>query len=351
MLTLNPFHQVRWLVDKETMEFGHHHQYPHQQQERAVQDNSNEEEYNIQPTPIDRTRMIIVDRVTADQLIVRDPFTAQSLLETMIQSRNTSAILSSQNLSFRRVIVNQRDDDRVEFPTRMRIVQPTHNNVLETHQQHSRLLSETRKRPPPPSGAAAPLPLPQQRYQHQDNQSLLQSTTYQESNLRQPSEADDGEEEEEEETSASSSISNRPQKRRRRNRALNSSQWFSKYQELVEYKEQYGHCHVPYEWPDNVTLSHWVKRQRYCRALLLLLLLFLFYFSLLVSYLLVCFHSFSCVYVVVFFFQDINTNYVKKGNVILFQKKGKSTMGFSFSNHHKTENIIEFTSFTYIYTG
>jgi hypothetical protein len=272
------------------MEFRHHHQYPHQQQEIAVQDNSNEEEYNIQPTPIDRTRMIIVDRVTADQLIVRDPFTAHSLLETMIQSRNTSAMLSSQNLSFRRLIMNQRDDDRVEGPTRMRIVQPTHNNVLETHQQHSRLLSDTRKRPPPPSAAAAPLLLPQQKYQHQDNQSLLQST-YQESNLRQPSEAAaaaaaaDDDDDEEEETSTSSSILNRPQKRRRRNRALNSSQWFSKYQELVEYKEQYGHCHVPYEWPDNVTLSHWVKRQRYRREalLLLLLLLFLFYFILLVS--------------------------------------------------------------------
>jgi hypothetical protein len=48
-----------------------------------------------------------------------------------------------------------------------------------------------------------------------------------------------------------------------RYRALNSGQWFQKFQELVRYKNKYGNCLVPYKCPDHESLALWVKRQRY----------------------------------------------------------------------------------------
>jgi hypothetical protein len=46
-------------------------------------------------------------------------------------------------------------------------------------------------------------------------------------------------------------------------RVFKSGQWFQRFHELVEYKERFGSCHVPHNWEHNVPLAQWVKRQRY----------------------------------------------------------------------------------------
>jgi hypothetical protein len=39
--------------------------------------------------------------------------------------------------------------------------------------------------------------------------------------------------------------------------------WEERLQELVAYHKKYGDCLVPHNWPENVPLAQWVKRQRY----------------------------------------------------------------------------------------
>ncbi|MGK3733534.1 MAG: hypothetical protein ACI90V_000370 [Bacillariaceae sp.] len=39
--------------------------------------------------------------------------------------------------------------------------------------------------------------------------------------------------------------------------------WMSKYEELLDYRLQFGHCLVPNQYSDNPSLAEWVKRQRY----------------------------------------------------------------------------------------
>ena len=39
-------------------------------------------------------------------------------------------------------------------------------------------------------------------------------------------------------------------------------QWQSKLAELTAFQQQYGHCRVPHEWPENKSLSFWVAAQR-----------------------------------------------------------------------------------------
>jgi hypothetical protein len=51
--------------------------------------------------------------------------------------------------------------------------------------------------------------------------------------------------------------------KKKRNRSLNADQWHEKRNELQEYKNTFGHCHVPHNWKPNVALAQWVKRQRY----------------------------------------------------------------------------------------
>lgn len=51
--------------------------------------------------------------------------------------------------------------------------------------------------------------------------------------------------------------------KKKRNRALNTDQWYEKLNELREYKNTFGHCHVPHNWKQNIALAQWVKRQRY----------------------------------------------------------------------------------------
>lgn len=41
------------------------------------------------------------------------------------------------------------------------------------------------------------------------------------------------------------------------------SLWQKRYNELVDFKELYGHCHVPQKYPRNAALGKWVHRQRH----------------------------------------------------------------------------------------
>ena len=65
----------------------------------------------------------------------------------------------------------------------------------------------------------------------------------------------------------SQSISGRSESSRSNNNSHNRSSqrelWIQRYQEMVEFRDKYGHCLVPLNWPENQSLSHWVKRQRY----------------------------------------------------------------------------------------
>lgn len=42
-----------------------------------------------------------------------------------------------------------------------------------------------------------------------------------------------------------------------------SSQWAVMYGDLCDYRERYGNCLVPHNFQENLSLAHWVKRQRY----------------------------------------------------------------------------------------
>eukprot|EP00980_Cylindrotheca_fusiformis_P025163 scaffold13207_cov143-Cylindrotheca_fusiformis.AAC.16 len=39
--------------------------------------------------------------------------------------------------------------------------------------------------------------------------------------------------------------------------------WSEKFEDLVEFRKYYGHCHVPHCYQRNAPLAQWVKRQRY----------------------------------------------------------------------------------------
>ena len=41
------------------------------------------------------------------------------------------------------------------------------------------------------------------------------------------------------------------------------AKWHERYEELVEFKKQYGHCNVPQRYKHNKQLAVWVKNQRY----------------------------------------------------------------------------------------
>jgi Helicase associated domain len=46
-------------------------------------------------------------------------------------------------------------------------------------------------------------------------------------------------------------------------RSSHVEQWKKRFDELVDYQKQHGHCLVPLNWEPNPSLAHWVKRQRY----------------------------------------------------------------------------------------
>lgn len=51
-------------------------------------------------------------------------------------------------------------------------------------------------------------------------------------------------------------------------RAFQEKQWEQQFRELIEFKQEKGHCLVPHSYDKNPTLSRWVKRQRYQYKLL-----------------------------------------------------------------------------------
>lgn len=46
-------------------------------------------------------------------------------------------------------------------------------------------------------------------------------------------------------------------------RAYQAENWTEKFEELLEFRAQHGHCNVPNSFPENMALAQWVKRQRY----------------------------------------------------------------------------------------
>jgi Helicase associated domain len=38
--------------------------------------------------------------------------------------------------------------------------------------------------------------------------------------------------------------------------------WLARFQELMDFREQHGHCNVPTKWPENQSLARWVTFQR-----------------------------------------------------------------------------------------
>jgi len=39
--------------------------------------------------------------------------------------------------------------------------------------------------------------------------------------------------------------------------------WSEKFEDLIEFRKMFGHCHVPHYYHENAPLAQWVKRQRY----------------------------------------------------------------------------------------
>ena len=46
-------------------------------------------------------------------------------------------------------------------------------------------------------------------------------------------------------------------------RSYQTHQFQEQYEELLRFKEEHGHCLVPHMYKENISLSRWVKRQRY----------------------------------------------------------------------------------------
>ena len=52
-------------------------------------------------------------------------------------------------------------------------------------------------------------------------------------------------------------------------RPYQAEQWTEKFDELIEFRKERGHCCVPHTFKENPSLARWVKRQRYVLTLLL----------------------------------------------------------------------------------
>ena len=64
-------------------------------------------------------------------------------------------------------------------------------------------------------------------------------------------------------SSSPSSSSSTPSKSSCKLRSFQSKLWKEKFEELLDYREKFGTCHVPHDWKGNPALAKWVKRQRY----------------------------------------------------------------------------------------
>lgn len=49
----------------------------------------------------------------------------------------------------------------------------------------------------------------------------------------------------------------------KRFRTYQADQWQERFEDLVEFKAEHGHCLVPHNYPPNQQLAQWTKRQRY----------------------------------------------------------------------------------------
>mmetsp|Transcript_8341 Transcript_8341/g.13050 ORF Transcript_8341/g.13050 Transcript_8341/m.13050 type:complete len:354 (+) Transcript_8341:60-1121(+) len=76
--------------------------------------------------------------------------------------------------------------------------------------------------------------------------------------------------------STTTSVEEPPTKIRRKDlndiirfRPYQAEKWQERYQELLDFREEHGHCLVPHTYPLNPELGRWVKRQRYHYSLLM----------------------------------------------------------------------------------
>lgn len=46
-------------------------------------------------------------------------------------------------------------------------------------------------------------------------------------------------------------------------RTYQSEHWNERFGDLVQFRAEHGHCFVPHNFPENLALAQWVKRQRY----------------------------------------------------------------------------------------
>lgn len=72
-----------------------------------------------------------------------------------------------------------------------------------------------------------------------------------------------------------SSVDELPKKKRRisknysnKFRPYQAEKWQERFDELIEFQKEQGHCLVPHTYPSNAALARWVKRQRYQYKLL-----------------------------------------------------------------------------------
>src|SRR5207249_4270002 len=45
-----------------------------------------------------------------------------------------------------------------------------------------------------------------------------------------------------------------------------AEKWDRRLDELKAFKRRFGHCNVPYRWPENPSLGRWVQGQRHKQA-------------------------------------------------------------------------------------
>lgn len=65
--------------------------------------------------------------------------------------------------------------------------------------------------------------------------------------------------------SIESQLSANIQKQRKRETSYksHSEKWNLKFRDLLQFRRRFSHCHVPLDWPQNPSLPHWIKHQRY----------------------------------------------------------------------------------------
>jgi hypothetical protein len=62
---------------------------------------------------------------------------------------------------------------------------------------------------------------------------------------------------------AAASVEKKEYTKNNRYRQYQADQWNERFQDLVDFRRQYGHCLVPHNYPVNQQLAQWVKTHRY----------------------------------------------------------------------------------------